>query len=162
MSNYILKQTAQTLTNGFGKFIACEEAGSLFDALAASMEREYADRNNRIDGTVIQYTVTDTPIANQAEFDAYCRAQLYGRAGDCGGRLWLLAGLVAGAIIHAGGNKYFSNKIEIFIIASRTPIRDPEPKAPDPLMRGDADFIYTANTKKDRALRKPGLECLLR
>lgn len=80
MTNYIIKQTAQTLTNGFGKFIACEEAGSMFDALAAAMEREYADRNNRIDGTVIQYTVTNCPIADQAEFDAYCREQLYARA----------------------------------------------------------------------------------
>ena len=82
MANYIIKQTAQTLTNGFGKFIACEEAGSLFDALAAAMDRECADRNNRIDGTVIQYTVTNAPISNQAEFDAYCREQLYARGSE--------------------------------------------------------------------------------
>ena len=80
MTNYIIKHTAQTLTNGFGKFIACEVGGNGFEAMCAAMERKYADRNNRIDGTVIDYTVTNRPIADQSEFDAYCREQLYARA----------------------------------------------------------------------------------
>jgi hypothetical protein len=77
MTAYIIKHTAQTFTNGFGKFVSCEAREGYVPAMTEAMAREYADRNERIDATVIQYDVTFAPITNQAEYDAFRREQLY-------------------------------------------------------------------------------------